>query len=129
MTANEYKERGYEVSSYIEQATIDRAEADVMMAYIEPIVGTHTDTKVAMDAKANLTFLLLLQRTLHATRAGAKVKTTAQSNEATAWDKVQQEAASCHLKLEALRKSEGAIANARIEDICKIYFNTNYLNL
>lgn len=129
MLANWYKSHGFEVSLLTEQATIDRAEADVKAAYLEPIVGANIDTPEAIDALANLTFLLLLQRTIFATRAGAKIKQTAQSQEAGEWQKISQQASVCHLKLQALRESEGANKTARVFDICKIYFSTNFYTI
>lgn len=117
------------MSTLISQATIDRAEADIKAAYLVPIVGNNLETTEAVDALANLTFLLILQRTIFATRAGAKIKTTLTSQEAGEWQKISQQASVCHLKLEALRSIDGANAAAQIVDICKIYFSTNYFNI
>lgn len=130
MTKEWYTQHGYKISQYIDDAEIARAERDVAAAYIEPIVGdASVPTDIREEAVGNLTFLLLLQRSIFATRAGAKVKTGYNSQEAEAWNILQQEAASCHLRLEALRKQEGVNAEAEVTDVCKIYFKTNFINI
>lgn len=131
MTKQWYLERGYKLSAQIEEAEIARAEADVTAAYIAPIVGTSESvpTDIRQKAVGSLAFLLLLQRSIFATRAGAKVKTGYNSQDASAWDVLQQEAAACHLALETLRKQPWANAEAEVCDICKIYFKTNFIAL
>ena len=130
MTKQWYLERGYKLSAQIEEAEIARAEADVVSAYISPIVGTvNVSTEIRENAVGGLAFLLLLQRSIFATRAGAKVKTGYNSQDASAWDVLQQEASACHLALETLRKQPGANAEAEVCDICKIYFKTNFIAL
>lgn len=118
------------MSSLISDAAIARAERDVTDAYITPIVGSvAVSTEVLERAIGNLAFLLILQRTIFATRAGAKIKTGYNSQEADAWAKLQQEATSCHLALEMLKKEQGVNSDAQVIDICKIYFKTNFFNL
>ncbi|MGD7651427.1 hypothetical protein, partial [Ralstonia pseudosolanacearum] len=99
-------------------------------AYITPIVGNATVSQTVKErAIGNLAFFLILQRTIFATRAGAKVKTGYNSQDADAWAKLQQEATSCHLALEMLKKEPGVNQDADVTDICKLYFKTNFLNL
>lgn len=130
MTRQWYIEHGYKLSALIEQAEIDRAEADVTAAYINPIKGEAEIAQGVVEAvTANLAFLLLLQRSVFATRAGAKTKTGYNSADVDAWAILQQEAASCHLALETLKTQAGANADAEIIDICKIYFRTNFFNI
>ena len=130
MTKSWYIEHGYKLSSLIDDAEISRAEREVTEAYITPIVGSATvDESVLKNAVGNLAFLLILQKTLFATRAGAKVKTGYNSQEADAWAKLQQEATSCHLALETLKKQNGVNADAEVIDICKLYFKTNFISL
>lgn len=130
MTKQWYQENGYALSSLISDAEITRAERDVTDAYITPIVGSATvSQEVKERAIGNLAFLLILQRTIFATRAGAKVKTGYNSQEADAWAKLQQEASSCHLAIEILKKEPGVNQDAQVTDICKIYFKTNFFNL
>lgn len=130
MTKKWYQDNGYEMGSLIDDAAIERAERDVTDAYVTPIVGTaQVDTSVRERAVGNLAFLLLLQRTIFATRAGAKIKTGYNSQEADAWAKLQQEATSCHLALEVLKNQPGVNPDANVTDICKIYFSTNFIHL
>ena len=128
MTKQWYQENGYEISSYVSDAAISRAERDVTDAYVTPIVGNATvSQQIKERAIGNLAFLLILQRSIFATRAGAKVKTGYNSMEADAWAKLQQEATSCNLQLEILKKQPGVNPDAHVTDICKIYFSTNFL--
>ena len=130
MTKSWYIEHGYKLSSLIDDAEISRAEREVTEAYITPIVGSAVvDETVLQNAIGNLAFLLILQKTLFATRAGAKVKTGYNSQDADAWAKLQQEATSCHLALETLKKQNGVNADAEVIDICKLYFKTNFISL
>lgn len=130
MTKQWYQDNGFELSSLISDATIERAERDVTDAYITPIVGgANVSQEVKERAIGNLAFLLILQRTIFATRAGAKVKTGYNSQDADAWAKLQQEASSCHLAIETLKREPGVNADAQVTDVCKIYFKTNFLNL
>lgn len=130
MTRQWYIEHGYKLSALIEQAEIDRAEKDVTAAYVSPIKGDAEIPQGVLEAvTGNLAFLLLLQRSVFATRAGAKTKTGYNSADVDAWAILQQEAASCHLALETLKTQEGANADAEVTDICKIYFKTNFINI
>lgn len=130
MTKSWYSEHGFKLSSLIDDTEIARAEREVTAAYITPIVGSATvDEGILQNAVGTLAFLLILQKTLFATRAGAKTKTSYNSQEADAWAKLQQEAASCHLALETLKKQEGVNADAEVMDICKLYFKTNFISL
>lgn len=131
MTKQWYQDNGYELSSLISDKAIERAERDVTNAYITPIVGNATGVsqEVIERAKGSLAFLLILQRTIFATRAGAKVKTGYNSQDADAWAKLQQEASSCHLAIEVLKQQPGVNQDAHVIDICKIYFKTNFFNL
>lgn len=130
MTKQWYLEHGFKLSAQIEDAEIARAERDVANAYVMPIVG---DVKVSSEARedviGNLAFLLMLQRSVFATRAGAKIKTGYNSQDAGAWDLLQQCATACHLALETLRQQPGVNADAEVCDICKIYFKTNFISL
>ena len=130
MTKQWYIEHGFKMSSLIEQTEIDRAERDVIAAYILPIENGHTTpVELRQSIIGQLAFLLLLQRTLFLTRAGAKSKTGYNSQEADAWAKLQQEAVSCHQALEGLKAQEGVNRDAKIIDICKIYFKSNFLSI
>lgn len=117
------------MSSQIDQAEINRAEADVIKAYVDPIVnGATVPTATRENAIGNLAFLLLLQRSTFVTRAGAKIKTGYNSQSAGDWDQLQDAAMSCHAALVELRNAAGA-RDAKVVDICKIYFKTNFISL
>ena len=129
MTKEWYRQNGYELSTLIDDTAIARAERDVTDAYITPIVGAATvEQTIVNRAVGNLAFLLILQRTIFATRAGAKTKTGYNSQDADAWAKLQQEATACDLALQVLRRQDGVNADAHVNDICKIYFKTNFFN-
>lgn len=129
MTKDWYIQHGFKMSSQIDQAEIDRAEADVTKAYVNPIVnGATVPTETRENAIGNLAFLLLLQRSTFVTRAGAKFKTGYNSQNAGDWEQLQDAAMTCHVALEALRDAAGA-KNAKVTDICKIYFKTNFISL
>lgn len=118
------------MSSLIDDAEIARAERDVTAAYIEPIVGSAiVPQSVRENAIANLAFLLLLQRNVFLTRAGAKTKTGYNSADAGDWTRLQEAATSCDLALQTLRAQAGVNASAKVTDICKIYFKTNFISL
>lgn len=133
MTKDWYLQHGFKLSPLIEQAEIANAEKDVRTAYITPILGSAAVPSeyeaVVENAVGNLAFLLMLQRSIFLTRAGAKIKTGYNSQEADAWAKLQQAAMSCHLALVALRKVPGADASAEVLDVCKIYFKSNFFSL
>lgn len=131
MTAQEYIEKGFAVSMHTEQAIIDRAERDARLAYIVPIVGENTPEEhagVIADALANLAFLVMLQRNVFVTRSGAKMKQTDDSRDADGLDVLQNMAHTCDMKIQALRALPGANATAKVTDICRIYFRTNFFN-
>lgn len=129
MTRNWYIEHGYKLSSLIDEAEIARAEADVVDAYIEPIVGDKIiPAETRQETIGALAFLLLSQRNIFVTRAGAKTKTGYNSANADAWAGLQQDAHVCHAKLNALRRIVGG-SDAEVDDICKIYFKTNFISM
>lgn len=128
MTAQNYRDAGYAVSTLIEQAAINRAEQDVINAYIVPLLGRIptaeeiTNTPALQSVIMACSFLLLMQRVAVATRAGGKEKQTNQSLNPTNADLLQQNAADCANKLRAL--NNGVMAD--VDDICGIFFVSNY---
>ena len=126
MSIDDYKQAGYKISTLIAQAEIDRAEADVMQAYILPIMpdADPTTDNAVKAALLELSVMLLLQRSIFATRSGAKEKNNANSYNAEQAAIARQHAATADMKLQALRKCEGADAEAKVNDICGVYFTT-----
>lgn len=129
MTPQEYANKGFAVSLHIDQAIIDRAEADVRAAYITPIVGAEAAGEVIADALANLSFMVMTQRNVFVTRSGAKEKTNANSRSVETWETLQEMAHTCAMKIAALRELPGANKTAEVHDICRIYFKTNFFYL
>lgn len=130
MTAAEYIALGFRVSAHLEQSKIDKAEKDIKQAYILPIVSEAMLTDaVVKDAMANLVFLRLIQQEAFATCSGGKTKQYQYSQQVTFDGMMAEQAALCHLKLQAMRGLEGANAEGNITDICRIYFESNFIHL
>lgn len=131
MTAADYNSAGFKVSTLLTQEDINRAENSIIEAYLKPIAPNLTISNQAYKkALMNLTFMLLLKRdNVFITRAGAKTKNTpTNSQDSDAWNNLINVSTDCHLSLESLKKEEGVIKDAKIMDICGIYFKTNYIN-
>lgn len=132
MSTEDYKQAGYMLSANVAQAVIDKAEKDVLQAYIAPIDADADTTSegIARDTLMELAYLACLQRSIFATRSGAKEKQTPQSNTATRWDVLSQQSAICAMRLRAFaEQAQVKDYRKRIVDICGIFFNTNYLAL
>lgn len=132
ITKEELQAQGFEVSLNCDQNAINRAENDINEAYIQPILDAGEEITPAgcilRKAKLDLIFLLLCQRNTHVTRAGAKIKTTLQSNNAQAWDIIAEMGAICDFDLMKLKEEVNAPKNTPVNDICKIYFRTNFIS-
>lgn len=131
MSIEDYKQAGFKVSPLIQQAEIDRAERDVMQAYILPL-KPNADIESDGSVKSvvmELAHLLLLQRSIFATRSGAKEKSTPQSYSADRWNILSQCVSTCAMKMDALVGSIKWRRDRRVQDICGILFNTNYINV
>lgn len=124
MTKEEYQNAGFRLSLQIEQADIDRAEKAVTDAYIAPITSDFT-TDVAKAAIMNFAFLYLLQHSIFATRAGAKTVQITSASAPTDDNILRQCTWDCHAALQALYNTVGN-ETAKVLDICRIYFKTNY---
>lgn len=75
MTAEWYREHGYEVSANLAQSIIDKAEDDVWEAYVMPIVPTaDKDDETIQELLAPLSYLALCLHNAKLTRKGAKEK-------------------------------------------------------
>ena len=132
MSIEDYKQAGFLMSVQIPQAVIDRAEADAMQAYILPIQPNAdvTSAGAAKDALMSLADLLVKQRSVFATRSGAKEKTTPQSQTADDWRILRQCAATCSLKMSALAQNAGVdYWEDKVKDICGILYKTNFVGV
>ena len=129
MNVQDYRAAGYALSMQIDQAAITRAEKDVTAAYIVPLVG-HVPTQAESEAEPMktavmaLSFLLVMQRSAVATRAGAKTKNTPQSASPTYDDLLRQNAPTCVRALCAIDTSKNPVHEC--SDICNIFFTSHY---
>lgn len=131
MTKEWYQQNGYKLGLNFDQAQIDRAEQDVMSAYvlrILPGADPSQDQDVARTV-ADLAFLLLSRRNTFVTRSGAKEKTGVNSYSVSAEASLSEMASTCKLRLEELGKKPGAVSDAKVRDICKIRFTSNYFHV
>ena len=132
MNAQDYIAAGYNVSSLIAQAQITRAEQDVLRAYIVPVYPNAAQeveiNPVIRRAVMTFTELLLAERSIFVTRAGSKTKQTEKSYTPTRSEILQQYAPDCVAALNDLRALEGVVSDAKINDICGVYFKSNYFN-
>lgn len=130
MTAAEYRAAGYSVALQMEQSVIDRAEGDVRIAYIVPLLGPDYDaTDAAVRACVmGLSYLLMQERIAQVTRAGGKQKLITQSNTPSFGELLEQNADTCVMYLERLAKTNGIRRWwAVVDDICRVIFSTNYI--
>ena len=127
MTANDYQNKGYKISQLVLQAVIDKAEDTAKSAYIYPIISnaqtTDEDVKNAVMAIA---YLIMCRNNVFVTRAGAKTKTTLQSEKPYSDSVSDEQVLECGRLLEVLRNKENANRDAKVVDVAKIFFKTNY---
>lgn len=127
MTKQEYQEAGFRLSLQVEQADIDRAEREVTEAYCKPLAPELNTTSVAYrNAVMNLAFLWLLQHSLFGTRSGAKGVQITSASTPTSADVLRECAWDCHSALQVLRHIADTPEKIRVQDICRIYFSTNF---
>ena len=129
MNVQDYRAAGFALSASIDQAAVTRAEKDVVAAYIVPMcnkvpTADESEAEPIRSAIMALSFLLVLQRSATATRAGAKTKNTPQSFTPTYDDILRQNASSCVRALCALDNKKNPVKEC--SDICGIFFSSNY---
>jgi hypothetical protein len=121
MTAQDFIDKGFRVSTQIPQAEIDRAVNDVTAAYVAKVT-TDTTSDAAKAAIMQLAFILLCQRNTFATRAGGKLKLSPQlSDNAQAR---QTDYDNADRLLRQLQAATGGIAgkiDKMVDDICMVY--------
>lgn len=133
MTPSEYIAAGYPLSAHQDQAFITLAENDVEKAYIAPIVGNATlstsSQAVVKATKMRLAFMLMSERSAKDTRSGAKLKLNANSQPLGAAAVIDEMATSAHLAIEDVRALPD-VDNpaAQVMDVCKIYFESNFIH-
>lgn len=125
MTKEWYSQHGFAVSVNIEQSVIDRAESDAMTAYVKPIIPTADGTEEWLQPLlANITFAIILQRSLKVTRKGTKTKTDANSINEGLEAALREQSGMAKFAIEQLRKQPNAKACAKVNDIARLYYRT-----
>ena len=127
MTAQEYIAKGFRVSGQVLQAEIDRAEREVVAAYIAKVAPayslTDADTK---EAVMQLAVILLLQRHAVATRSGGKNKQSPNLS-SDGWPN-QGDVENADRLLRKVQTEKG-LTSKLVDDIAGIYFRTQFVSL
>lgn len=127
MTAQEYQAAGYRVSQQVMQGEIDRAEADVMAAYIAKVAPTFSSTEADVKAAVmQLAVILLTNRHAVATRSGGKTKDTPQLSQNAYASQGDVENAD-----RLLRKVQtvAGLPSKLVDDIAGIYYRNVFMGL
>ena len=127
MTAQEYIAKGFRVSGQVLQAEIDRAEREVVAAYIAKVAPAYslTDADVK-EAVMQLAVILLLQRHAVATRSGGKNKQS--PNLSTDGWPNQGDVENADRLLRKVQTEKG-LTSKLVDDIAGIYYRTQFVSL
>ena len=124
MTAQDFINNGFRVSTQIPQAEIDRAVNDVTAAYVAKVT-TDTTSDAAKAAIMQLAFILLCQRNTSATRAGGKLKLSPQlSDNAHARQTDFDNADRLLRHLQAVTGGIAGKVDKMVDDICMVYMRS-----
>lgn len=127
MTAQEYIAKGFRISGQVLQTEIDRAEREVVEAYIAKVAPAYslTDADVK-EAVMQLAVILLLQRHAVATRSGGKNKQS--PNLSTDGWPNQGDVENADRLLRKVQTVSG-LTSKLVDDIAGIYFRTQFVSL
>lgn len=127
MTAAEYIAKGFRVSGQVLQAEIDRAEREVVKAYIAKVAPAYslTDADVK-EAVMQLAVILLLQRHAVATRSGGKNKQSPNLS-SDGWPN-QGDVENADRLLRKVQTEKG-ITSKLVDDIAGIYYRSQFVSL
>lgn len=127
MTAQEYIAKGFRVSGQVLQTEIDRAEREVVAAYIAKVAPAYslTDADVK-EAVMQLAVILLLQRHAVATRSGGKNKQSPNLS-SDGWPN-QGDVENADRLLRKVQTVSG-LTSKLVDDIAGIYFRTQFVSL
>lgn len=127
MTAQEYIAKGFRISGQVLQAEIDRAEREVVEAYIAKVAPAYslTDADVK-EAVMQLAVILLLQRHAVATRSGGKNKQSPNLS-SDGWPN-QGDVENADRLLRKVQ-TENGLTSKLVDDIAGIYFRTQFVSL
>ena len=127
MTAQEYIAKGFRVSGQVLQTEIDRAEREVVAAYIAKVAPAYslTDADVK-EAVMQLAVILLLQRHAVATRSGGKNKQSPNLS-SDGWPN-QGDVENADRLLRKVQTEKG-LTSKLVDDIAGIYYRTQFVSL
>lgn len=127
MTAQEYIAKGFRISGQVLQTEIDRAEREVVEAYIAKVAPSYslTDADVK-EAVMQLAVILLLKRHAVATRSGGKNKQS--PNLSTDGWPNQGDVENADRLLRKVQTVSG-LTSKLVDDIAGIYFRTQFVSL
>ena len=127
MTAQEYISKGFRVSGQVLQTEIDRAEREVVAAYIAKVAPAYslTDADVK-EAVMQLAVILLIQRHAVATRSGGKNKQSPNLS-SDGWPN-QGDVDNADRLLRKVQTEKG-ITSKLVDDIAGIYYRTQFVSL
>ena len=130
MNVQEYRDFGLNVSANVSAQVLTSSEALVERCYLKPLRGVlPADDELERGAVMCLAFLYVLESSnTFATRAGAKGTAITASTQASGADMLNAVAARCRSELELVASEYGADVRA-CDDVCQVYFSTNYLTL
>ena len=130
MTVQEYRDAGLMVSANVSAQVLTSAETLVERAYLAPLRGVKPkDYELEETCIMCLAYLYVLQSSnTFATRAGAKGTAITASVQASQQDDWNAVAARCRNELEFVAEQYGGHVRS-CDDICSIYFSTNFLIL
>lgn len=130
MTVQDYRDFGLNVSANVSAQVLKSAEALVERCYLKPLRGVlPADYELERGALMCLAFLYVMESSnTFATRAGAKGTAITASTQASGADSLNAVAARCRNELEFVAEQYGGNVRS-CDDVCQIYFSTNYLTL
>lgn len=133
----DFAKYGLQVSSQINEIYINALSDEVNKAYLAPIqkqteidIEQNDISEISNEITSKLVWLLLTQRQYKMTRAGLKLKETAESRDTNEWQAIASVSNSVVMSIQKYAKYlEVCLLNCDIVDICRIYFTTNYFYL
>lgn len=126
MDAAEYKAMGYRVSLQVSQPEIDRAERDVIAAYVSKVTTYDSADGTHKEAVMQLASILLLRRSAVATRSGGKVKQSPAESSAGYPEQCDIDNAD---RLLREINTVGSMVSQLVDDICGIYYRQTFVGL
>lgn len=131
MDAATMRNAGYRISLQVSDEEVDLAASDVETAYVKRIFDFDRPSGAELNAIMCLAYILILQRHSVATRAGGKTKLSPSLS--TDSGPTQQDFAKADMLLrkvqEAHEEAAQGLPSTLVDDICGIYYRTNFVGL